>query len=143
MSQKKSEYQTKQRNELYELLRNCPGRHFTAADLEKLMAEKGCPVGTATIYRQLEKFVNEGCVAKYIIGAGNPACFEYLGETDMGGAPEEFHLKCTRCGALIHIHCDELSGIAGHLLKDHHFQIDPRRTVFYGLCETCQRAGAR
>ncbi len=35
------------------------------------------------------------------------------------------------------MHCDELEQIQGHLYEEHHFKLNPLRTVFYGICEEC------
>ena len=54
-----------------------------------------------------------------------------------------FHCKCEKCGKLIHLHCEELQEIQSHLLGEHGFQLDPRRTVLYGLCEGCRAEGVK
>ena len=48
--------------------------------------------------------------------------------------------KCERCGALIHLECDELCQIQRHLFAEHGFVLNPLRTVFWGLCAACQAA---
>lgn len=134
----KAQYQTKQRNEMREFLKEHAGIHFTAAEIRAQLETMEISIGIATVYRQLEKMVDEGCVVKYVNGPGTSACFEYLAPENQE-EPEEFHCRCVRCGVLIHIECKELMGIGGHLLEHHHFLMDPRRTVFYGLCEQCQK----
>ena len=62
---------------------------------------------------------------------------EYTGRDDPQDGKVCFHCKCEKCGRLIHLKCEELSGIAGHLYSEHHFSLDPKRTVFYGICEKC------
>lgn len=132
-------YKTKQREELIEYLETVPGEHITVTDVCDHFKGKGLPIGQTTVYRQLERMVDEGLVGKYIIDNGTSACFEYLGADAHEGAPVCFHCKCEQCGVLIHLHCEELSGIAGHLLEEHGFALNPMRTVFYGLCEDCRK----
>lgn len=136
----KAQYQTRQWNELHAFLKENPGIHFTAAEIRTHLKRIGISIGTATIYRQLEKMINEGCVIKYVNGPGTSACYEYLEPDKQSDVMEEFHCKCVSCGALIHIACKELSGIEDHLSDQHHFLLDPKRTVFYGLCENCQKS---
>ena len=131
------QYRTQQREELLAYLRSVPGRHVTVADICDYLREQGRPVGTSTIYRHLERMVDEGLVNKYILDAGSPACFEYIGDDGACGESVCFHCKCEKCGKLIHLHCGELEEISVHLLKEHQFSIDTRRTVFYGLCHDC------
>ena len=134
-----SQYKTKQREALLSYLMSVPGEHVTAGDVCAHFRESGASIGTATVYRHLEKLVDEGIVNKYLIDGSSPACFEYVG----GGAHGEevcFHCKCERCGTLIHLHCGELAGIGAHLASHHGFTIDPMRTVFYGVCDACRGA---
>lgn len=133
----RSKYKTKQREILIEYLKTVAGEHITAGDVCEYFKENGIPVGQSTVYRRLESLVDEGIINKYIIDAGSPACFEYVGEDSHEECEICFHCKCEKCGKLIHLHCDELEEIGEHLSKDHNFKLDPKRTVFYGICEDC------
>ena len=132
----RNQYNTRQRSRLLEYMQAVPGEHFTAKDVCDYFQACGAPIGVATVYRQLERMVEEGLVNKYIIDANSPACFEYVDRQATCGE-ECFHCKCEKCGKLIHLHCEELVQIRSHLKEEHHFTLDPLRTVFYGLCEDC------
>ena len=132
----KLKYKTKQRDILVNYLREASG-HITASDVCEYFKEHGSPIGQSTVYRQLESLVDEGIINKYIIDAGSPACFEYVGEHHGEGDKVCYHCKCEKCGKLIHLHCDEISELQEHLFKEHKFKLDPKRTVFYGYCEEC------
>ena len=136
----RNQYNTRQRNKLLEYMQTVPGEHFTAKDVCGYFQTCGTPIGVATVYRQLERMVEEGIVNKYIIDANSPACFEYV-DREHNCTEECFHCKCEKCGKLIHLHCEELVQIRSHLKEEHHFTLDPLRTVFYGLCEECAAAG--
>ena len=131
--------QNQQRDELRAFLEQAPGRHITAGDVCEYFRQAGRPIGMATVYRQLEKMVDEGIVTKYSIDANTPACFEYLG-THLN-EDTCYHCKCQVCGKLIHMHCEELPELEKHILEHHGFAIDPIRTVFFGVCREC-REGA-
>ena len=135
--EQKSKYKTKHSEELIQYLQSIPGRHFTVGDVGDHFKERGTPMGTTTIYRQLDRLVEEGLVNRYIIDATSPACFEYVGGEHLPGEETCFHCKCEKCGKLIHLHCDELELIQSHLYKEHSFALDPLRTVFYGICSEC------
>ncbi|MCR5675793.1 MAG: transcriptional repressor [Lachnospiraceae bacterium] len=137
----KTGYRTKQRERLLAYLESLPGRHFTVNDICDHFRAEGDAIGTTTVYRQVERMVDEGLVQKYHIDAGTPACFEYTGKLS-DETPEEicFHCKCEKCGALIHLRCEEIAAFRDHLASHHHFTLDPLRTVFYGLCENCRDA---
>ena len=130
-------YRTKQREILLGYLETVPGVHITAGDVCEYFKSQGAPIGQSTVYRQLESLVDEGLINKYIIDGNSPACFEYVGEGSHRDAEVCFHCKCKKCGKLIHLQCDELEEIQTHLFTEHCFKMDPKRTVFYGLCEDC------
>ncbi len=133
----RSKYKTKQREILLRYFETIPGVHFTAAEACGYFKEQGASIGQSTVYRQLETFVDEGILNKYIIDGNSPACFEYVGINSHIEADTCFHCKCEKCGKLIHLHCDELEEIQKHLYEVHRFKLNPMRTVFYGLCEQC------
>ena len=139
----RSKYHTKHYEELLDYLKTVPGQHLTAADISRHFRDAASPIGTATIYRQLERMVGEGIVAKYVIDENSSACFEYL-DPEAHCHHEHtscFHCKCEKCGALIHLECHDIEALAGHLSEHHGFTLDPYRTVFYGVCENCRNAG--
>ncbi len=136
----KTKYRTRQQDLLLSYLKEMQGTHFTAEDLRIHFEQSGTPLGTATLYRHLEKLVSDGLVNKYIIDEHSAACFEYIGDSCHEKAPEvHFHLKCEVCGILIHLECDELACISAHLQKEHGFTLNPLRTVFYGVCAKCAK----
>ena len=139
----KSPYKTRQQELLLSYLEAHKNVHFTAEDVRTHFAQKEISMGTATIYRHLEKLVASGTLNKYVIDEHSAACFEYIGHCCDENAGQEgqvhFHLKCEKCGALIHLECDELCQIRSHLLKNHGFTLNPLRTVFYGLCASCSK----
>ena len=134
----KSLYKTKQREELLDYLISVQGQHITVNDICRHFQDRGISIGVATIYRQLEKMVNEGLVSKYIIDANTPACFEYIADDEDHDKEICFHCKCEKCGKLIHLHCEELEDMQGHLSEEHEFTLNPMRTVLYGICGECR-----
>ena len=133
----KIKYKTKQRRELLEYLEQIPGVHITVNDVCAHFEKQGIAIGQTTVYRQLERMVDEGIVNKYIIDGNSPACFEYVPFHEQQEQEICFHAKCEKCGRLIHMNCDELSAIQKHLKEHHSFLLNPMRTVFYGVCESC------
>lgn len=135
---RRSTYQTRQMKELREFLASTDGKHVTVKDICRYFDEAARPVGTATVYRNLEKLVEEGIVAKYSADPSDSACFSYIGSGEECCHPVCFHLKCQKCGRLIHLECDEITSLSEHMLRAHGFELNPVRTVFYGLCEDCR-----
>ena len=132
-------YKTKQQDLLLSCFKAMQNRHFTAEDVRAYFMKKNISIGIATIYRQIEKFVAQGVVQKYFLGEQNAACFEYMGEKCHKDV-SHFHLKCEKCGTLIHLECHDLEKLGSHLMAEHGFTLDPFHTVFYGLCKNCSHA---
>ncbi len=134
-----STYKTKQREKMLKYFEKHTGDHITAGEVCEYFEKQGEPIGQATVYRQLEKLVDEGLLNKYIMNASGPACFEFVGMRVHKKDKTCFHCKCEKCGKLIHLHCEELKEIGKHLNEEHGFRLNPLRTVFYGICEECDR----
>ncbi len=93
-------YKTKQGELIFGLLENNSDRHLTAEEICGMLRAAGTSVGTATVYRNLEKLVSEGKVRRYRLEEGESACFQYMGDVE---CYEHFHLKCPGCGTVIHL----------------------------------------
>ena len=130
----KADYETKQKSAIVDFVKSKSG-HITAKDIVNELSSRGEKVSTATVYRRLDKLVDSGMLRKYI--TDNGACYQYSEQCHK----DHFHLKCTECGTLFHIDCDFLTSIAPHIEKHHNFKVDNRRTVMYGICESCNKEG--
>ncbi|MBR6242518.1 MAG: transcriptional repressor [Ruminococcus sp.] len=133
-----SGYNTRQKEKLISFLVNNKEKHTNVQEISAYLLAEGTPVGTATIYRQLDKLVENGVVRKYSFDGKTGACYQYI--DDSRECREHFHLKCLKCGKLIHLNCDHLSGLREHILEHHGFMVDPSQTVFYGVCSDCSSA---
>ena len=129
-------YHTKQREIIESYINSFDGNHFTVDSLCAELLKNGETVGRTTVYRCLEKLCGDSTLRKYHKGLGESACYQYI---DGEHCSEHFHLKCECCGSLIHIECDELNLISAHIKEHHNFNINPLKTVFYGVCESCAK----
>lgn len=130
-----SGYKTRQKEKILDYLVRNKEKHTNVQEISAFLTAEGTPVGTATIYRQLDKLIEFGVVRRYNFDGKTGACYQYI-END-SDCHEHFHLKCTICGKLIHLNCERLSGIDRHIFEHHGFQVDPSQTVFYGKCSDC------
>lgn len=129
-------YKTRQREQILNCLTENKTKHMTADDIVSWLKERKAEVGKATVYRALDKLIEEGKARKYISEEGKSACYQYV--DDKGECHMHFHLKCVECGKLIHLECDYLSDLEQHILKHHKFVVDNTKTVLYGVCEDCR-----
>ena len=126
-------YMTRQQRAVLECVERAGHGCSTAAELTEQLHQQGHAVGLTTVYRQLEKLAAQGLVHKIITDEG--AFYQYC---DHRKHRDCFLLKCERCGSIFHLDCTHLGQLYSHLLADHGFAINPRRTLFYGLCQRCQ-----
>jgi Fur family ferric uptake transcriptional regulator len=127
-------YTTKQHQAVLHCLEQRPGEALTANQVAEELRRSGCPVGLATIYRQLEKLEETGRVHRVPTEEG--AFYQYCPHPADHGC---FLLRCEDCGRIVHLECSHLEALYRHLESEHHFCVDPRRTVLTGLCQTCAR----
>ena len=132
----KIQYKTKNKQLLIDYLQKTAGKHVTVQEICDHFKSRGENIGTTTVYRQLERLVDEGCVKKYFVDGSSAAYFEYVDHADCGH-DACFHCKCSKCGKLIHLHCHEMEAIQSHIFAHHGFKLDNLKTVFYGVCESC------
>jgi len=130
-----SGYNTRQKEKLIDYLMKNKEKHTNVLEISAYLSAEGTPLGTATIYRQLDKLVESGVVRKYTFDSKTGACYQYIDNKEE--CHEHFHLKCLKCGKLIHLDCDHLSNIKEHIAEHHGFIIDSSQTVFYGICAEC------
>lgn len=129
-------YQTKQQQAVLHCLQKRAEACLSATDLSEELRRAGHTVGLATVYRQLDKLTQQGLVHKVTTEEG--ALYQYCPQA--GHSHDCFLLRCEHCGRMVHLDCEHLEAVCSHLSAQHHFRIDPRRTVLTGLCDTCQEA---
>ena len=130
--QKRKEYNTRGLSRVLECLKEADGKHMTAEEIASHIESKGAHIGTATVYRNLDKLLARGEIARYQ-GDGS-AC--YCIEKEHCHA--QIHLVCSGCGRLLHLECGRVDDLSDHIAKEHGFALDRRRTVLYGLCNECR-----
>ena len=109
------------------------GSPVSAAAIVDALREQGEHIGIATVYRQLEKLERQGSVHKVTTDEG--AYYQFCTH---GCASDCCLFKCERCGRIVHLDCHQLAPLYEHLEHEHGFSINPRKTMFYGLCRECQ-----
>ena len=121
---KRDNYNTKQKEMVLDLIKT-KTREFTVKDL---YLELNKEIGLTTIYRLVDKLVEEGTINK------NENYYQYLGHCD---CDNHFYLKCNQCGNLIHVDCDCINELMEHISIEHQFVPDKEKIVINGLCKKC------
>lgn len=128
-------YNTKQKTAIIRCIKGVGDKHFTVDSLCEQLAKDGEAVGRTTVYRFVEKLNENGVLRKFVMPQGQSACYQFVGENNH--CHEHFHLKCEKCGSLIHMDCDEMINLSKHIKSHHGFSLNPLKTVIYGVCERC------
>ncbi len=129
----KEGYKTRQREEILSFFRQYPGRHITAQEL--CAALNG--VSKATVYRTLERLVQEGMLRRYTLEGRQAACYQFSGSDSH--CREHYHIRCTQCGRLFHVRSPAMNRVAGELKEQEGFSLDSSMTVLYGVCRECSK----
>ncbi len=132
-----SDYKTKQKEKILNFLKENSHRHVTASDIISYLCSGEDSVGSATVYRYLEKLVNTDVVRKFYLDEKTGACYQFIDENEQ--CHEHFHLKCVGCGKLYHIDCEYMKSLSEHVFEHHGFKVDNSKTVLYGKCDKCEK----
>lgn len=128
------QYNTKQLQAILDCMKENKDSYVTAGMIGEYIAQKGLSISTATIYRQLDKLERSGEIHRVAIDGTSSVCFQYCPKKE---DTSQFYLKCECCGRIIHLDCSHLEVLYNHVENNHHFLINPQRTIFYGLCCDC------
>lgn len=132
-----SDYKTKQKEKILNFLKENSNRHVTASDIISYLSNGEDSVGSATVYRYLEKLVSSDVVRKFYLDEKTGACYQFIENGEE--CHEHFHLKCIGCGKLYHIDCEYMQSLCGHVFEHHGFKVDNSKTVLYGKCDKCEK----
>ena len=104
--------------------------------IEKYLKEMGIKVNTTTVYRYLDKLCAEHVVIKYPDLNSDKAVFQFAGEEKK--CTDHLHLKCIRCGKVVHLDCDFMDELKEHLFRDHGFRLQCSGDMLHGICKDCE-----
>ena len=126
-------YQTRQQEAVERLFASHPEECLTPEEAYQALTSAGMDVGKTTVYRAITKLCQNGRLRRYASQErGEAAHYQYSPCTE-----SHLHIRCIHCGALAHLHCEEVEAFAAHLNQHHGFTLDEGQTILYGCCERC------
>ena len=128
-------YNTKQKQYILEVL-NKAGRSLSVDEILIRLEHSDKKVSVATLYRYLEKYSADGLVRKIFNSQKNSYEFQLVLE-NKEQCEQHFHLKCTNCGKLIHLQCDDSKNFISHIGQEHGFKINQSMSTIFGICKDC------
>lgn len=125
---------TRQRALIWDALVEHADGHLSAADVAAVVSASEPRLHQATVYRTLDTLVAEGVLLRTDLGSGR-SYYELPAEH------RHHHVVCGACGAVAHVHDDELGALVLRVQTASGYSLDERELTFTGSCPTCQDHG--
>lgn len=106
-------YKTKQQDLILECLKKQKLRFLTVSQFMDCLRKKGVVVGLTTVYRVLERMVDDGKMMKLPMEDGTKVRYCFAGEEDWDKLGK---LVCMGCGRLIPLECSKMADFFGTYL---------------------------
>ena len=127
---------TQQREAVAQVVFSSTG-HLSVDEIEQHLRGAGERIGKATIYRTLDLLVKSGLVEEHDFGEG----FKRY-EHRLSREPVHEHLICQECGTVTEFKSTLVQSIEARTREEYGFLPIRHRLEIYGLCRSCQEAGA-
>ncbi|MBR6917452.1 MAG: transcriptional repressor [Clostridia bacterium] len=133
-SKDRKEYVTGNKSIVKDFFQKNSDSHFSVEAVIRRLEEDGYDIGKSSVYRIVGNLCKSGVIRRFEApGIDN---FVYQYSNFDAGCESHFHLKCTKCGKLVHLECDELQHLKEHIKKEHGFIIGGNG-IINGICEGC------
>ena len=123
-------YNTKQKSNILNIISNMRSQ-FTVKDVYALVSNN---TSLTTIYRFIDRLVNDGVIEK-IIGSDGDTYYQYMEKCDCN----HFYLRCDVCGKLEHVECSFVEELEKHIKNDHKFYLNREHIIMNGICRDCYK----
>lgn len=124
-------YNTKQKELILKIIKK-QKKEFTVKDIYEEVKDK---TGLTTVYRLIDRLVEEGVIAK-TIEKDNKHKYQYLEKCEENN---HFYLKCKNCKTMKHVDCDCIKDLSNHILINHEFITSKENIIINGICKNCQK----
>lgn len=134
---RKQNYNTKARRYILEYMYSEREKTVSASDIIAFLKSKGEKISFTTVYRCLNRLIEEKTVIKFTDKDSNKAVYQLKGKNS--DCEEHLHIKCKICGKLVHIDCEFLKEFEEHIMAHHGFSLEYSGSILYGICDECKR----
>lgn len=129
-------YSTRARTEILNYLKQNRSGTVSVRDILQYLQNQGLSVNRTTVYRYLDKLWSDHIILKYADSSCEKAVYQFAGED--GHCAEHLHLKCRKCGKLIHLDCGFMDEFRNHIQQHHSFELQCDGNILYGICDQCR-----
>lgn len=134
--QLKKEYSTKYKACILQYIKEHEQQRFSAYDIYSYMESKENKPNLTTVYRNLDKLMENGTLLKYKSAEDDCCLYQYV--KPHANCHEHLHLQCSKCGKVIHLECEFMNEVKAHLLEHHGFLLECSNSSLSGICEECR-----
>lgn len=103
--------------------------HPTIQELYQAVLKKDPMIGQATVYRNVNKLLEEGKIRKV---PTNDAIDHYDGNCAI-----HYHFQCLKCHNILDLYDERYQEIIKKVEREHSVQIEDASFLFEGVCEVC------
>ena len=122
--------QTKQRSLIWDVLTQADGQHLSVAEVETAVREGGSPLHRATIYRTLDRLVDDGLLVRTNLGPDR-STYEIAED-------HHHHLVCGECGRTEHVPHDLVRAAIARIEQQSGFDLATAQLSLHGRCRDCR-----
>ena len=133
-----AEYHTQQKTVLLDFLSCNAEQSFSMDSLTEALNDRfgeKAP-GKSTVYRLVNKLTEEGVVRRFTEDNSRSARYQIVGDKS---CRRHLHMKCTKCGKLMHMSDAKSEQIIEQIFGDSAFSVSQEQTTLYGSCAECSR----
>ena len=122
---------TTQRQAVLDLI-NSSSRHWDADEVNRELADRGQPVGVATVYRSLTALEDAGLI--------NSVQLADRKRYERADKSHHDHMVCTECGRIEEFSHPKIEMLQQAAAAEKGFEIEGHQLVLFGTCAQCKKA---
>ena len=130
------EYKTDNKRVVTDFFLNNKDSHFTIDKAHEKLLEGGIDIPKSSLYRIVRNLHRAGTLRRFEAQGVDSFVYQYANFSS--SCEMHFHLKCTECGKLIHLECEEMNRMKEHIMKEHGFLIGGEG-IISGICLDCAK----
>ena len=130
----RGEYNTAGKQQVVDFLSKYRDRDFTVEQIVEGLSSSDTAPGKSTVYRIIGRLLGSGEIRRFESQTTSNFVYQYSERTPE--CEHHFHLKCVKCGRLIHMDCEKMASVREHILKEHGFIIGGEQ-IINGICASC------
>ena len=129
-------YKTKLKEDILGAFKSQADGLLGASDVYAILCSRGISLNLTTVYRNLDAMTRDGILIRFSEEGTGKAVYKYSGEN--GGCNGHLHLRCTECGAVVHLDCSFMKELEAHISALHGFSLSCGGSMLLGKCNKCK-----